>query len=130
MSRRSISPTIRACSYDAADGRWIAAAADNAGKPDNFLLAVSNTQRPDRGLESVRDPGQSDGQIWGDFPTLGMNGAGIFLASNNSLADAAGSTVLTIDKASLLAGTLNFSRVENQSYIGVRRHPAAHRRPW
>ena len=71
-------------------------------------------QRPDCGLESVRDPSQSDGPDLGDFPTLGMNGAGIFLASNNN-PSGGGSTVVTVDKASLLAGTLKFSRVENQS---------------
>jgi hypothetical protein len=43
-----------------------------------------------------------------------MNGAGIFLASNNN-PSGGGSTVVTVDKASLLAGTLKFSRVENQA---------------
>jgi hypothetical protein len=100
--------------YDSADGRWIAAAADNAGKPDNFLLAVSNTSDPTAGWKAYAIPVNPTAQIWGDFPTLGMNGAGIFLASNNN-PSGGGSTVVTVDKASLLTGTLKFSRVENQS---------------
>ena len=100
--------------YDSADGRWIAAAADNAGKPDNFLLGVSKTSDPTAGWKAYAIPVNPTAQIWGDFPTLGMNGAGIFLASNNN-PSGGGSTVVTVDKASLLAGTLKFSRVENQA---------------
>lgn len=103
--------------YDAADGRWIAAAADNAGKSNNFLVGVSNTSDPTAGWKAYSIPVNPTTNFFGDFPTLGINGAGIFLASNNFSGNTAeGSTVLTIDKASLLAGTLNFSRVENQAY--------------
>ena len=54
--------------YDSADGRWIAAAADNAGKPDNFLLAVSNTSDPTAGWKAYAIPVNPTAQIWGISP--------------------------------------------------------------
>jgi hypothetical protein len=103
--------------YDSANSRWIAAAADNAGKSDNFLVAVSKTSDPTAGWNAYSIQVNPTTKYWGDFPTLGTNKDGIFLTSNNFNGNTPeGSTVITIDKAALLGSTLKYSRIENQAY--------------
>ena len=65
--------------YDPQDQRWFATSADNQAPPSRILLAISNTADPTEGWQAVAIPG--DTERWFDFPTLGLNEQGIFLAS-------------------------------------------------
>jgi hypothetical protein len=116
--------------YDAATSRWIAVAADNAGLSNNALVAVSNTSDPTGGWKGFKIPVNPTTNNFGDFPTLGVNQNGVFITTNNFTpvpnGPFQGTTVVTIDKAQLEAGTLSFSRAENLSSgtTGVAPQPA------
>ena len=94
--------------FDASSGRWFAASADNAGGPNNFLVAVSNSSDPTKGWRGFAVPSASGGTRWADFPTLGVNRDGVYVAANMFPITAPGVTtsILVLPKADLLAGTV------------------------
>jgi hypothetical protein len=104
--------------FDAPTSRWIAVAADNANQSNNLLVAVSKTSDPAAGWKAFAIPANPTTHNFGDFPTLGVNNNGVFITTNNFVPNNGpfqGNTVVTINKAMLEAGTLSFSRTENQS---------------
>src|SRR5215467_5684102 len=94
--------------FDASSGRWFASSADNSGGPNNFLVAVSNSSDPTKGWKGFAVRSASDGTRWADFPTLGVNRDGVYVAANMFPITAPGVTtnILVLPKADLLAGTV------------------------
>src|SRR5262249_13169662 len=93
--------------YDSSSGRWFAASADNSLGPNNFLVAVSNSSDPTQGWKGFAIPSDSAKSRWADFPTLGVNRDGVYLAANMFPITASFSTsVLVLPKADLIAGTV------------------------
>ena len=93
--------------YDASSSHWFAASADNPGQPNNFLVAVSNSSDPTQGWKGFAIPSDSAKSRWADFPTLGVNRDGVYLAANMFPTTASFATsVLVLPKADLIAGTV------------------------
>jgi PEP-CTERM motif len=93
--------------YDASSGHWFAASADNSGQPNNFLVAVSNSSDPSQGWKGFAIPSDSAKSRWADFPTLGVNRDGVYLAANMFPTTGSFATsVLVLPKADLIAGTV------------------------
>ncbi len=94
--------------YDASSGRWFAASVDNPGNnPNNFLVAVSNSSDPTQGWKAFAIPSDSAKSRWADFPTLGVNRDGVYLAANMFPITASFATsVLVLPKADLIGGTV------------------------
>ena len=96
--------------YDSASQRWFAASTDNSFRPNNFLVAVSNSSNPTQGWKGFAIPSDRDRSHWADFPTLGVNRNGVYVAANMFPLPLAGSgvttTVLVLSKADLIAGSI------------------------
>ena len=93
--------------YDSSSGRWFAASVDNSSAPNNFLIAVSNSSDPTQGWKGFAIPSDSAKSRWADFPTLGVNRDGVYVAANMFPITASSSTsVLVLPKADLIAGTV------------------------
>jgi hypothetical protein len=95
--------------YDPASQRWFAASVDNAFGPNNFLVAVSKSSNPTQGWKGFAIPSDSNKSHWADFPTLGVNRNGVYVAANMfSVTGLGGITtaVLVLPKADLIAGTV------------------------
>jgi hypothetical protein len=94
--------------YDPAGKRWFAASVDNPGsRPNNFLVAVSNSSDPTQGWKAFAIPSDSAKSRWADFPTLGVNRDGVYLSANMFPITASFATsVLVLPKADLIAGTV------------------------
>jgi PEP-CTERM motif-containing protein len=102
--------------YDSASQRWFAASADNASGPNNFLVAVSNSSDPTQGWKGFAIPSDNNKSPirWADFPTLGVNSSGVYVAANMfpfSGGGIGGGTsptvgVLVLPKADLIAGSI------------------------
>jgi hypothetical protein len=67
--------------YDAETLRWFAVAVDVADAPNHFLVAVSNGADPTQGWAGFQIDSDSTDQFWADFPTLGINGEGVFIGA-------------------------------------------------
>jgi hypothetical protein len=103
--------------YDPTSQRWFAAEidvpfqenGDNAS--NNFLLAVSNSSDPTAGWTGFKIDADSTDSYFADYPTLGLNADGVYIASNNFnlFTDpndtVLGVTLVSIPKADLLAPT-------------------------
>ncbi|MEB3248682.1 MAG: PEP-CTERM sorting domain-containing protein [Merismopediaceae bacterium] len=96
--------------YDPFSGRWFAASVDNALGVNNFLVAVSQTSNPLDGWNGYAIPSDTPANTrWADFDTLGFNGQSVTIAAN-MFPISSGSvttTILTFDKAQLIAGNPN-----------------------
>ncbi len=94
--------------YDPTIQRWIAASIDfnpNILSSNRFLLAISASSAPTgswTGLAFVADPVTRQ---FADFPTLGVDGNGVYLGANmfNSAGNNIGVLLASIPKAGLLA---------------------------
>jgi len=104
--------------YDASTNRWFTTALDNPGVANNaILVAVSKTADPTSAWTGFRIGSDSTHSHWADFDTLGMNGNGIYVAVNAFKTSAAsnGITVVAINKANLVGGSLTGTIWENYS---------------
>jgi PEP-CTERM motif-containing protein len=93
--------------YDAAAGRFYAVAVHNGGGANNFLFAVSDSGDPSGSWTGFAIDSDSDDTHWADFPTLGFNNDGVYIAAN-MFAIVSGATVVDIvvlPKSDLLAAT-------------------------
>jgi hypothetical protein len=69
--------------FDPTVGRWFAAAIDG-GAGNNIYVAVSNSSDPTAGWQGLRFVGDSvNGVRFNDFDTFGVDGNGVYLATNN-----------------------------------------------
>ncbi len=108
--------------YDPASLRWFAASVDNAGGPNNFLVAVSNSSNPTQGWKGFAIPNDSNKSHWADFPTLGVNRNGVYVAANMFPITSFGvdTTVLVLPKADLIAGSIaNRTLFENLNFAST-----------
>lgn len=122
----SVYPTDPRILYDPSVQRWFASAADLDlgslnGVSNRFLLAVSSSPDaagPWKGLAFTADP--VDGNH-ADFPTLGLDANGVYLAafmftSANANATDLGQTLVSIPKADLLQSS---PTAENRTWFGL-----------
>lgn len=95
--------------YDQASQRWFAASVDNAGNANNFLVAVSNSSDATAGWKGFAIDSDLANTRWADFPTLGVDADGVYLAANmfdiGPPPTPFDVTVVSIPKADLLLGT-------------------------
>ena len=91
--------------YDAASGRFFAAAVDNGGGPNNFLVAVSISSDPTDGWVGFQIDADTDDSHWADFPMLGLDNNVLTVSANMFGLDVQATTTsfLVIPKADLLA---------------------------
>jgi Ca2+-binding RTX toxin-like protein len=95
--------------YDAVAQRWYAIAVDNARTDNQLLIAVSRTKDPTDGWRGWSIDSDPNNLRWADFPTLGFDADGIYVAANmfaiaGRAATTTGVTVFAFDKASLIQG--------------------------
>lgn len=95
--------------YDSSSGRWFAAELANApGSINNQLLvAVSNSADLTAGFKgyAFNTYSGTPQNFFADFDTLGVNSSGVYVGLNNfSGNNGASTSVLAIDKASLISG--------------------------
>ncbi|MEX0679609.1 MAG: Calx-beta domain-containing protein [Pirellulales bacterium] len=106
--------------YDVASGRFFAAAVDNGGNANNFLVAVSNTNDPTGGWTGFQIDSDADDSHWADFPTLGLDNNVVTISANmfGLAAQSPTTSFLVIPKNDLLAAVptvANVTLVENVS---------------
>ncbi len=115
--------------FDPSSQLWFASAVTITGgstsSPNSILLAVSSGANPTAGFRALAF-GSANSTTFADFPTLGVNGAAVTIATNDfSTATGAfiASSVYSIPKASLtattptLAGQTNF--IQNAASVGL-----------
>jgi hypothetical protein len=83
--------------YDPVSHRWFAASADNRFGANHFLLAVSKSADPTAGWLGLAIGSASTDPLFVDFPTLGFDRDGVYLAARP--------TIVAVSKADLLAAT-------------------------
>jgi hypothetical protein len=106
--------------YDAQSGHFFAAAADNSGNANRFLVAVSKTNDPTAGWNAFAFKANPTTNLFADFPTLGVNKDGVFLTANdfNAAGNFTGDTVAVLPKANLIGGAPTVSKIfENISAV-------------
>jgi hypothetical protein len=105
--------------YDHSVGRWFAVAVDNHGLANQFLVGVSSGADPSGAWQAIGLQSDGDQMQWADFPTLGVNSVGVFIAANMVSIDTGGfhsSSVLSIPKSDLTGNppaALRASLLEN-----------------
>ncbi len=91
--------------YDPVSQRWFAAEITAGTGNNNILIAVSGGSAPTgwKGVSFAADSGTN----FGDYPTLGLNANGVYLATSNfnSSDNFVDTTVVSIPKANLLLPT-------------------------
>jgi hypothetical protein len=103
--------------YDPTVNRWFAVGID-AGAANTIFVAVSLTDNPLDGFQGVSFVGDSvEGTRFNDYPTLGIDANGLYIATNNFGGPTGFDTaVYSIPKADLLAAVptaANLTRHEN-----------------
>jgi protocatechuate 3,4-dioxygenase beta subunit len=91
--------------YDDIANRWYANALDSSDA--GFFLAVSNDANPLDGFQVYHLTNNIGGPI-PDYPKMGFNKDAIFISYNNFGSGGAAATVVSIDKAAILSGTLTY----------------------
>ena len=107
--------------YDPSSGLWFASAISTQSSNNNILIAVSKTSNPTAGFNTFSFASASG--VFGDFPTLGVNGAAVTIGTNNfsTAGSYIASSVYSIPKASLTAATPSLgsiTRFDNTSSVG------------
>lgn len=118
--------------YDHDSARWFAAYIDivngNSANPNNFLLAVSNSADPTGSWKGFTIPGNPSSatpaqKVFADYPTLGVNASGVYLASNNFFANPTGDfanvSLFSIPKADLLGAMPTVSNLTRFDYLNA-----------
>ena len=68
--------------YDEQSQRFFVAGDDNPDLANSFIIAVSNSSDATAGWKAWKVASDPTGQYWMDFPTLGINSVGVYLAGN------------------------------------------------
>jgi len=116
--------------YDPFSERWFASSVDNSSGDNHFLLAVSKSADPTAGWLGFAIDSDSTDQRWADYPTLGFNKDGMYLAANMFPIPGRGAggilpvTIVAIPKDDLLGPTptvVRATKFENvsSSIIGI-----------
>lgn len=91
--------------FDHASQRWFAASVDNARAANNFLLATSNSSDPTGNWTAFQIDSDPNDTRWADFPGLGLDADGVYLAANMfgiSGGTSTRATIVSVPKADLL----------------------------
>jgi hypothetical protein len=94
--------------YDLGSGRWFAAMVDEQNPESNYLFAVSRSADPTDGWTGFTIASDSTNSSWADFPTLGVDADGVYLAATHFSFDGqtvTGASVVVMPKTDLLAPT-------------------------
>jgi hypothetical protein len=96
--------------YDPFSQRWFATAVDNPGGDNSFLIAASNSSDPTAGWTGFAIDSDPLNLRWADFPTLGFDRDGIYIAASMfpifDFGDSSlRTTIVTLSKEELLAST-------------------------
>ena len=121
--------------YDHGSKRWFATSVDNTESPSsNVLLAVSKSSDPTAGWKGFSIDSDTANTRWADFPTLGVDADGVYLAAN--MFDIPGGdvkssdvTIISIPKADLLSPTPTIANrtsfeIANDAIRGITIQPA------
>jgi len=112
--------------FDRSSGRWFAVSVDvdeSSQSGNQFLLAISTTSNPAENWNAVAFRPMPGTGNFADFPTLGMDSSGIYLAADvfdpddNNI----GSTLVAIPKAPLLQNPPNIAGRTSFGVLGVAR---------
>ena len=112
--------------YDPTVERWFAVSVDNMAGANDILVAVSQTANPLDpwlGFKVRSDP--NDHAQWADFPTLGVDSQGVYIAANMlnvGTSQFNSSSLLVIPKSDLItdAPTVdNATLIQNRQDVGV-----------
>ena len=98
--------------FDHASQRWIATSF--GASVSDIQIAVSQTSNALGPWKSVKFTGFAGGTA--DYPTLGMDGSGVYIGTNNFKPSFKGTSLFSIPKADLFAGTptlANITRFDN-----------------
>jgi hypothetical protein len=117
--------------YDPFSLRWYAGSVDNSRGDNSFLIAVSNSSDPTTGWTGFKLDSDSADLRWADFPTLGIDEDGVYMAANMFPISGRGAsgtltTLVAFPKSDLLAATptiANATKFENQSGTGFSLQP-------
>ncbi len=107
--------------FDPSSQRWFASSADNQSADNDFLVAVSKSSDPTAGWTGLAIDSDSTDQRWADFPTLGLDADGVYLAANMFPIPGRGAvgvntTIVAIPKNDLLVAAptaVNATKFEN-----------------
>jgi hypothetical protein len=91
--------------YDSGSGRWFAVEVDAQNQPNNYLFAVSQSSDPTDGWTGFTIANDSTNSSWADFPTLGVDADGVYLAATHFAFDGTsvtGASVVVMPKADLV----------------------------
>ena len=108
--------------YDPVAQRWFASQVDfdpsASINTNRFLLAVSATADPTGVWKAVAIPAYPGANNFADFPTLGLDARGVYLAGDvfDDTGNPIGSTLVSIPKADLLGGVPTAS---NRAWFGL-----------
>jgi len=96
--------------YDPFSQRWFATAVDNPGGDNSFLIATSNSSDPTAGWTGFAIDSDPLNLRWADFPTLGFDRNGIYIAASMfpifDFGDSSlRTTIVALSKEELLAST-------------------------
>jgi len=94
--------------YDSGSGRWFAVEVDAQDQANHYLFAVSRSADPIDGWTGFTIANDSTGSSWADFPTLGVDADGVYLAATHfsNVGDTVtGASVVVMPKADLLGPT-------------------------
>lgn len=94
--------------YDPASGRFFVVALNGRYTSNEILLAVSRSDDPTEGFDGWAFDSDSTDATWADFPTIGVDGDTVTIASDMHQAGVAGGLPISVDvlvvpKADLLA---------------------------
>ncbi len=93
--------------YDPQSQRFFVSGDDNPDKANSFIIAVSNSSDATAGWKAWKVASDPSDVNWMDFPTIGINAVGVYLAGNMFPISGAGnvdSDILVIPKADLVSG--------------------------
>ncbi len=96
--------------YDKNAGRWYAISADNPGKANNILFAYTDGSDPTGTWHKTKIDTDSTDTRWADFPTLGFDQNGVYIAAN-MFAISSGSATVSVWAIPKVSGTPDTSHV-------------------
>ncbi|HTL18865.1 MAG TPA: hypothetical protein VL793_16630 [Patescibacteria group bacterium] len=97
--------------FDTSSQRWFASQVDfdttGAINTNRFLLAISSSPDPTGSWNAVFIPSDPGGNLFADFPTLGMDAEAVYLSGDmfDASFNPVGPTLVSVPKSSLLTAT-------------------------
>ncbi len=111
--------------YDKYAGRWYAVSADNPSHANNILFAYTDSSDPTGTWHKIKIDSDPTDTRWADFPTLGFDQDGVYIAAN-MFAISGGSTLVSvwaIPKVSNVPDTTKVNALPSSSIYGYSLFP-------